>query len=170
MSVFEITNIYSLNGKNLTLCMSPNHHEHTYHVGSVWCPALKGPKLPSSRTPLWFLSTVSLLLTDPWNISMDQRPIRCLQTPVQNFSFRQEGARNPGWKGQKGTRKKKTRTRERLCWFCWSTNKNPGIEEVSASRARKRTPKSLGVGRCLGITYRRGGKQVSSHEPIMVET
>lgn len=73
-------------------------------------------------------------------------------------------------KDKKGTRKKKTRTRERLCWFCWSTNKNPGIEEVWASRARKRTPESLGVGRCLGITHRRGGKQVSSHEPIVVET
>ena len=31
---------------------------------------------------------------------MDQPPSRGLQTPVQNFCFSREEARNPGWKGQ----------------------------------------------------------------------
>lgn len=31
---------------------------------------------------------------------MDQPPSRGLLTPVQNFCFSREEARNPGWKGQ----------------------------------------------------------------------
>lgn len=58
-------------------------------------------------------------------------------------------------KDKKGSGKRKMRTREHLCWFWWSTNKNPGIEEVWASRTRKRTPESLEVGRCPGITHQR---------------
>lgn len=74
---FKITNIYLLNWK---ISMQSHHYEqqHTHHMSYLAhilvCLVMNGPRLLCLRGSPWFLSTRSLLLMDPWNLSMDRAP------------------------------------------------------------------------------------------------
>lgn len=147
--------------------MTQSHHMNTpitwAQLCGCWvprliCPVPNGPTLPCLGGSPWFLSACPCCIWTPETCPWTNPLPGVYRLQIQNFCFRQREARNPDQNGWEGNWEEKNEDKGTFLsgWtFCSALILTigklgrPGIHEIWASGARKRTPESSGIGRWL---------------------